>query len=105
MEHGLVGISSPAFSVGGVGTEHMIVGQEVLVTEILGGLGVVSDGFRVGAYLSLRESHAYLHTQPPLRNTSRIHAKEWSTQQCILEVNRIPRNFDVSRVFLTRLGK
>jgi hypothetical protein len=54
----------------------MIVGQEVLVAEVLGGLSVVSDHFRVGAYLVLRESHAYLHTQPPLRDTSRIHTKE-----------------------------
>src|SRR5215204_819766 len=90
MEHGLVRISSPVVSVGGVGTEHMIVGEEVLVAEILGGLSVVSDYFRVGAYLTLWESHAYLHIQPPFRNTSRIHAKEWSTQQCILEVNRTP---------------
>src|SRR5215208_4931952 len=90
MEHRLVGISSPAFSVGGVSTEHVIVGEEVFVAEILGGLSVVSDGFRVGTYLRLWESHTYLHTQPPFRNTSRIHAKEWSTQQCILEVNRAP---------------
>src|SRR5215208_581827 len=90
MEHGLVGISSPAFSIGGVSTEHMIVGEEVLVAEILGGLSVVSDYFRVGAYLRLWESHTYLHTQPPFRNPSRIHAKEWSTQQCILEVNQAP---------------
>src|ERR687897_1022969 len=69
MEHGPVGISSPAFSVGGVSTEHVIVGQEVLVAEVLGGLSVVSDGFRVGTYLTLRESHTYLHTQPPFRNT------------------------------------
>src|SRR5215204_6501903 len=90
MEHGLVRIPSPTFSVGGVGTEYMIVGKEVLVAEILGGLSVVSDHFRVGTYLRLWESHAYLHAQPPFRNTSRIHAKEWSTQQCILEVNRAP---------------
>src|SRR5215208_7400999 len=87
MEHSLVGISSPAFSVRGVGAEHVIVGQEVLVAEVLSGLSVVSDYFRVGSYLTLWESHAYLHTQLPFRNTSRIHAKEWSTQQCILEVN------------------
>jgi hypothetical protein len=105
MEHRLVGISSPAFSVGGVSTEYMIVGEEVFVAEILGGLSVVSDGFRVGTYLSLRESHTYLHTQPPFRITSRIHAKEWSTQQCIREVNRAPCNFDASRVILTRLDK
>ena len=36
----------------------MIVGQEVLVAEILGGLSVVSDYFRVGAYLILRESES-----------------------------------------------
>src|SRR5215213_11560577 len=101
MEHGLVGISSPAFSVGGVGTKHMIVGEEVLVAEVLGSLSVVSDFFRVGAYLTLWESHAYLHTQPPFRNTPRIHAKEWSTQQCHLEVNWGPRNFGASRVVLT----
>jgi hypothetical protein len=83
----------------------VIVGQEVFVAEILGGLSVVSDYFRVGAYLRLWESHTYLHTQPPFRNTSRIHAKEWSTQQCILEVNRTLGNFDASRVFLTRVGK
>ena len=105
MEHGLVCIPSPAFSVRGVGTKHMIVGEEVLVAEILSGLSVVSDYFRFGAYLTLWESHAYLHTQPPFRDTSRIHAKEWSTQQCILEVNRAPRNFGASRVVLTRLGK
>ena len=58
MEHGLVGIPPPAFSVGGVGTEHVIVGEEVLVAEILCGSSVVSDHFRVGAYLTLRESHA-----------------------------------------------
>jgi hypothetical protein len=73
MEHGLVRIPSPAFSVGGVSTEHMIVGQEVLVAEVLGGLSVVSDGFRVGTYLTLWESHTYLHTQPPFSNSSRIH--------------------------------
>src|SRR5688500_18426748 len=73
MEHRLVGISSPAFSVRGVSTEYMIVGQEVLVAEILGGLSVVSDCFRVGTYLRLWESHAYLHAQPPFRNSSRIH--------------------------------
>jgi hypothetical protein len=67
MEHGLVGISSPAFSVGGVSTEYMIVGQEVLVAEILGGLSVVTDHFWVGSYLTLWESHAYLHTQPPFQ--------------------------------------
>jgi hypothetical protein len=80
MEHGLVGISSPAFSVGGVSTEHVIVGQEVIVAEILGGLSVVSDHFRVGAYLTLWESHAYLHAQPPFRNSSRIHTKEQFTK-------------------------
>src|SRR5215203_1393135 len=90
MEHGLVRIPSPALAVGRIGTEHVIVGEEVFVAEILGGLSVVSDYFRVGAYLRLWESHTYLHTQPPFRNTSRIHAKEWSTQQCILEVNRVP---------------
>jgi hypothetical protein len=73
MEHGPVGISSPAFSVGGVSTEYMIVGQEVLVAEVLGGLSVVSDHFRVGTYLSLGESHAYLHAQPPSKDYSRIH--------------------------------
>src|SRR5215216_5911842 len=99
MEHGLVRIPSPALAVGRIGAE------QVIVAEILGGLSVVSDHFRVGAYLRLWESHTYLHTQPPFRNTSRIHAKEWSTQQCILEVNRTPGNFDASRVFLTRLGK
>src|SRR5215208_7453183 len=67
MEHRLVGISSPAFSIGGVSTEHVIVGQEVLVAEILGGLSVVSDHFRVGTNLTLWESHTYLHTQPPFR--------------------------------------
>jgi len=76
MEHGLVGISSPAFSVGGVSTEHVIVGQEVLVAEVLGGLSVVSDGFRVGTYLRLGESHTYLHTQPPSRDSSRIHPQK-----------------------------
>src|SRR5215217_4045453 len=80
MEHGLVGISSPAFSVGGVSTEHVVVGQEVLVAEILGGLNVVSDHFRVGTYLTLRESHAYPHTKPPFRNSSRIHTNELFTQ-------------------------
>src|SRR5215207_6879962 len=80
MEHGLVGISSPAFSVGGVSTEHVVVGQEVLVAEVLSGLSVVSDHFRVGTYLSLGESHAYPHTQPPFRNSSRIHTKERFTQ-------------------------
>jgi hypothetical protein len=83
----------------------VIVGEEVFVAEILGGLSVVSDYFRVGAYLRLWESHTYLHTQPPFRYTSRIHAKEWSTQQCILEVSRAPCNFDASRVILTRLDK
>jgi hypothetical protein len=67
-----VGISSPAFSVGRIGAEYMIVGQEVFVAEVLGGLSVVSDDFRVGTYLRLWESHTYLHTQPPFRNTSRI---------------------------------
>ena len=33
-----------------VGTEHVIVGQEVLISEVLGGLSVVSDGCRVGPY-------------------------------------------------------
>src|SRR5215208_6557428 len=105
MKHGLVRIPSPALAVGRIGTEHVIVGEEVFVAEFLGGLSVVSDYFRVGANLRLWESHTYLHTQPPFRSTSRIHAKEWSTQQCILEVNRIPCNFDASRVVLTRLGK
>src|SRR5215208_5224629 len=73
MEHRLVRIPSPALAVGRIGTEYMIVGEEVFVAEILGGLSVVSDGFRVGPYLSLWESHAYLHTQPPLRDASRIH--------------------------------
>jgi hypothetical protein len=73
MEHGLVRIPSPALAVGRIGTEHVVVGQEVLVAEILGGLSVVSDHFRVGTYLSLWESLAYLHTQPPFRNSSRIH--------------------------------
>src|SRR5215207_6219541 len=80
MEHGLVRISSPAFSVGRIGTEHVIVGEEVFVAEFLGGLNVVSDGFRVGTYLSLRESHTYLHTQPPSSNSSRIHTNEQFTQ-------------------------
>src|SRR5215211_2364333 len=76
MEHGLVGISSPAFSVGGVGTKHMIVGEEVLVAEVLGGLSVVSDGFRIGTYLTLWESNAYLHTQPPFRTIPQGYTKE-----------------------------
>src|SRR5215218_8916258 len=67
MEHGLVSISSPAFPVCGIGAEHVVVGQEVLIAEILGGLSVVSDHFRVGTYLTLRESYTYLHTQPPFR--------------------------------------
>jgi hypothetical protein len=46
-------IPSPAFSVGGVGTKHMIVGEEVLVAEILSGLSVVSDYFRVAVPISL----------------------------------------------------
>jgi hypothetical protein len=58
----------------------MIVGEEVLVAEILGGLSVVSDHFRVGTYLTLWESHAYLHTQPLFRNSSRIHTNEQFTQ-------------------------
>src|SRR5215212_9482476 len=94
MEHGLVRISSPAFSVCGVGTEHVIVGQEMLVAEILSGLSVVSDHLWVGTYLRLWERDAYLHTGPPFRRSSRIHAKEWFTQQRILEVNRTLRNFD-----------
>src|SRR5215211_8358526 len=43
MEHGLVRIPSPALAVGRIGTEHVIVGEEVFVAEILGGLSVVSD--------------------------------------------------------------
>src|SRR5215211_3402531 len=94
MEHGLVGISSPAFSVGGVSTEHMIVGQEVLVAEILGGLSVVSDHFRVGTYLSLRESHTYLHTQPPSRNSSRIHPQTSNSPSTShLDANELLRAF------------
>src|SRR5215203_1420712 len=96
MEHGLVRISSPAFSVGGVSTEHMIVGQEVLVAEFLGGLSVVSDHFRVGTYLRLWESHAYLHTQPPFRNTSRIHPqRSYSPSKSHLDANDPLRAFQV----------
>src|SRR5215203_750190 len=104
MEHSLVGISSPAFSVGGVGTKHMIVGEEVLVAEILGSLSVVSDHLRVGAYLTLWESHAYLHTQPPFRDTSRI-------QKGVIQLAVSPRgepnpcNFDTSILILTYLSK
>src|SRR5215207_8369872 len=76
MEHGLVGISSPALAVGRIGTEHVIVGEEVFVAEFLGGLSVVSYGFRVGAYLSLGESHTYLHTQPPFRTIPQGYTKE-----------------------------
>src|SRR5215212_6715328 len=72
MKHGLVGVSSPAFPVCGVGTEHVIVGQEVLVSEVLCDLSVVSDGFRVGAYLGLRKGHPYLHTQTPFTISSRL---------------------------------
>src|SRR5215204_1994442 len=75
MEHRLVGVPSPAFTVGGVGTEHVIVGQEVLVAEVLGGSSVASDHIRVGAYLALWESDAYLHARPPplryLKDTQR----------------------------------
>jgi hypothetical protein len=39
-------------------------------------LSVVSDGFRVGTYLSLRESHTYLHTQPPFRTITQGYTKE-----------------------------
>src|SRR5829696_3820459 len=94
MEHRLVGISSPALAVGRIGAEHVIVGQEVLVAEILGGLSVVSDYFRVGTNLTLWESHTYLHTQPPFRNTSRIHTNEQFTQQesprCELPLASLP---------------
>ncbi len=56
-----MGVPSPAFPVCGVGAEHMIVGQEVLVPEVLGGSSVVSDYLRVGTYLALRKGHPYLH--------------------------------------------
>jgi hypothetical protein len=54
----------------------MIVGQEVLVAEILGGLSIVLDHLRVGTYLTLWESHAYLHAQPPFRTIPQGYTKE-----------------------------
>src|SRR5687767_8345643 len=103
MEHGLVGISSPAFSVGGVSTKYMIVGQEVFVAEILGGLSVVSDHCRVGTYLTLWESHAYLHTKPPFRNSSRIHPQRSNSPSTShLDANDPLRAFQVLSMFMQR---
>jgi len=45
MEHSLVGVTPPTFPVCGIGAEHVIVGQEVLIPEVLGGLSVVSEAF------------------------------------------------------------
>src|SRR5215203_2746718 len=95
MEHRLVGISSPAFSVGGVSTEYMIVGQEVLVAEILGGLSVVSDHFRVGTNLTLWESHTYLHTQPPSRISQGYTQTSNSPSKSHLDANDPLRAFHV----------
>jgi hypothetical protein len=61
MEHRFVGVSPPPFSVCGISAEHVIVSQKMIIPKVLGGLSIVSDGFRVGAYLGLRKSHTYLH--------------------------------------------
>ena len=51
----------PTRAAAGVGAEHVVVDEQVLVTHILDGLGVVFDRRRVGAYLGLGEDHSDTH--------------------------------------------
>src|SRR5262245_16824346 len=44
-----------------VGAEHMIVDEQVVVSEILGGLNVVSNGVRIVAEFNLRKDNTVLH--------------------------------------------
>ena len=50
----------------------MIVSQEVLVGDALGGLRVVLDSFRVGTYLALWERYFYLHDRASFAGSSRL---------------------------------
>src|SRR5215217_5326317 len=100
MEHRLVGVPSPAFAVGGVGTEHVIVGQEVLEAEVLGGSSVVSDHIRVGAYLALWESDAYLHARPPPLRYLKDTQRSASPSTSHLDANDPLRAFQVLRMYI-----
>jgi hypothetical protein len=57
-----MGIGRPrAWAAGGIGADDMVVGEYVMVAELLGGLGKVPDWTRVGADFSLREHYANFH--------------------------------------------
>src|SRR5262249_18326871 len=49
----------------GVGAEHVIVDEEIVVAESLRSLGVVLDGLRVVAEFRLGENNSVLHDGPP----------------------------------------
>ena len=47
-----------------VSAKHVVVDEQIVVAEFLGGLGVILDGLRVVAVLRLRKYHAVLHALP-----------------------------------------
>jgi hypothetical protein len=49
------------FPVCGISAEHVIVGQEVLVAEVLRGLRVGLYCFRVGTFLAVWKRYPYVH--------------------------------------------
>src|SRR5581483_11951009 len=62
VEHRLVRVRArPTRIAGGVGAEHVVVGEQVLVAHFLGRLGVGPHAADVGADFVLREDDASLH--------------------------------------------
>jgi hypothetical protein len=49
----------------GISAEHVIVGQEVLVAEVLRGLRVGLYCFRVGTFLAVWKRYPYVHNRLP----------------------------------------
>ena len=57
----LVGVAvgaAPALAARGVRAEHVVEGEQVVVAQLFGGLGVLLDGGGVGGYLGLGEDYA-----------------------------------------------
>ena len=53
----------PVRALRDVGAEHVVVGEEVVVAELLGRLRERPHGARVGADLGLREDDAQAHAR------------------------------------------
>ena len=62
MERVLVRIRwAPAGAAGRVGPNHMVIGEDVVITQFLGRLRVISNRYRVGADFGLGKDDSKMH--------------------------------------------